>query len=457
LLLSRKFLSLLGVSVLALNLISCASVAPHARLLTAERPKDEAFRSELKKELSTFNVSIGASASELGDTLNRVVGKELYNGSTKTLGLTARVLRNGPIVVGAADNFLQLTVPISLSLSYGMFETPTVTTKLKFKLSAKVTPDWKFNIQAYYLGLSDALAEELKLGPISIKPRGMMEAITQPVQRNLSELIGRKLNEKFSLRAEVTKVWNAAYKPILLDKNYHAWLQVTPHELLLYPLYAGNNQLQVSVGVKSYAEVVVGPEPPARAPRPLPNLTLATGTDKSFRVALNTDLFYRDILDIAAPLLLNKEFNSDGKSVVLKQLDLYGNGDRLMVKVETTGSLDGVFYLTCRPVFNSQTNQFSVEDLDFELQSKSLLLQSADWFLHGTIRDSIREKLNLDLTQRLTQARELASKSMAHVSIGDNLYLTGTVKTVKVNDVMVQRDKISIQVYTEGETAIVLH
>lgn len=35
--------------------------------------------------------------------------------------------------------------------------------------------------------------------------------------------------------------------------------------------------------------------------------------------------------------------------------------------------------------------------------------------------------------------------------------LNGSIKTIKLNDVMVQRDKISIQVYTEGETGIVFH
>ena len=453
----KKSLSLLGVAVLALNLISCAGGSPRAGLLTAERPKDEAFRTQLKQEISSLNVSIEASAGELSDTLNRMVGKELYNGSTKSFGGTAKVLRNGPIVVGAADNFLQLTIPVSVSFSYGMFETVPITSKLKFKLAAKVTPDWKLSVDARYLGLSDGLAEDLRIGPISIKPRSMMDGITQPVQRTLSELISRKLNEMLPLKAEVSKVWIAAYKPILLDKGFHAWLQVTPRELLLYPLYAQNNQLKVSVGLKSYAEVVVGPEPPARAPAALPNLTLANGADKSFRVAVNTDLFYTDILDIAAPLLLNKELGSDGKSIVLKRLELNGNGDRLLVKVETTGTVDGIFYLTCRPVFNQQSNVFSVEDVDFDLQSKSLLLQSASWLLHGTIRDTIREKLNMDLSQRLVQAREMAGKAVAHQKLADNLFLTGNVKTVKVNDVMVQRDRISIQVYAEGETAIVLH
>lgn len=456
----KETVSLLGLTMFALATISCASVnsgTPVVASLTAERPNDKVLRSELKKELSSLNITVEASAIELGDNLNRMIPRELYRGSTKTKRLSADILRNGPIVISTAGNHLFLTIPISMSLSYGIFETPAVATKLKFKLNARVTPDWKVVAEVYYTGMSDLLAEDVGIGSLSIKPRSIIEGITQPVQQMLSDLISRKLNEKFPLKTQVAKVWNGAQKPILLDNKLKAWLRITPQEVLLYPLYAQNNQFKLSVGLISFAELVLGPEPPSLPPTPLPNLKLVNGTEKTFRVALHTDLFYKEILKIASPLLLNKELGSDGKSVILKELDMYGNGDRLTIKVATTGSLDGIIYLSCRPVFNPQTNLFSVEDMDFDIKTQSLLMQSADWFLHSTIRNSIQEKLNVNLTQRLDQVRELARKAMERVRLAENVYLAGRINTMNLNDVMVQKDKISIQLYTEGETTIVFH
>ena len=113
----------------------------------------------------------------------------------------------------------------------------------------------------------------------------------------------------FPLKSQIAKVWNAAQKPVLLDKNYNAWLKLTPREVMLSPLYAQNNRIKLSVGINSFAELVVGPEPAAQPPVPLPNLKLVNTFDRNFRIALNADLFYRDILNIASPLLLNKEFD----------------------------------------------------------------------------------------------------------------------------------------------------
>lgn len=448
---TKKTVQPFALVLLVLTLSACSGVK---QSLTAERPKDETCRTVLKKEMSSLNVPIEVSTDELGKALNQTLRKELYKGSTTTRGLSADIVRNGPIVVSAADNFLYFTLPISMTLSYGMFETPATSLKLRFKANARITPDWRLNTEIYYLGLTDLLAEEIGIGPLAIKPRSIVEGITQPVQRMLSDLISKKINDMFPLKSQIAMVWNAAQKPVLLDRNYNAWLKLTPREIMLNPLYAQNNRVRLSVGINSFAEVVVGPEPAAQPPLPLPNLKLVNALDKDFRIAMNADLFYKDILKIASPLLLNREFDSDGKTVVIKGLDLYGNGDRLVVKVETQGALDGVFYLTGKPGFDPRTNIFSVEDVDFDMQSQSLLVQSADWFLHGTIKNMIQEKLNVDLTQRLEQSREMARKAIAQVQLVDHVLLKGSIKTLKLSDVLVQKDKISIQVYTEGESAI---
>ena len=449
----RKTALPLVLAAVVITLSACSGVK---QSLTAERPRDEAFRTTLKKDLSSINVPIETSAEEISRALNQSIRKELYKGSTKVRGLTvtADVLKNGPIVVSAADDFLYFTVPITMKLGYSMFETQAIPFKLKFKANARISPDWKLNAEIYYVGLSDLLAEEIGIGPISIKPRSIVEGVTQPVQKVLSDLISWKLNEMFPLKSQVAKVWNTAYKPVLVDRTYSAWLKLTPLEIMLFPLSAQNNKIRLSVGINSYADLVVGPEPAPQTPAPVPNLKLVNTFDRSFRIALHTDLFYKDILKIVSPLLLNKEFTSDGRTIVIKSLDLYGNGEKIVVKVETKGALDGVIYLTGRPRFDLKTNIFSVEDVDFDLQSQDLLLQSADWFLHGTIRSKIQEKLSLDLTQRVEQTREMARKAIAQVQLADHVLLKGSIKALNFSDLMVQKDSISIQVYTEGESAI---
>jgi hypothetical protein len=439
-----------SVVLLAAVLCSCAG-----KPLVAERPKDEGFRMELKKELSTINVPVEASTDELARALNQSISSELYRGSANSGGLNAILVRNGNISISASENSLFVTLPIAMSLSYRVFETPSIPLKLKFRIKAEVTPDWRLKTDVSYIGLSDLLAEDMKIGFLSFKPRKIVDDLVSPLQQKLSGQISQKINEQFHLKNEVATVWNMAHKPILMEKGFNAWLKLTPSEVMLYPLYAHDNRVKLSVGISTFAEMVVGPEPASQPPQPLPDLRLVNSFDRTFRIALNTDLYYSDLRPIAEKLLLNKTFVSDGRSFTVRDFELYGNGDRLVVKLQTEGALDGIIYLTARPAFNSATNIFSLEDVDFDMQTRSLLLKSADWLLHGTIREMIHEKLNLNLTERLEKTRLMACKSLERLPLTDAVFMRGDIKALRFNDMVVQKNKVSVQVYAEGETAVV--
>ena len=197
---------LIALFFFTLMLCSCAGVTP----LTAERPRDEAFRTVLRKEASTLNIPLEASTDDIARVLNQTVRKQLYKGSTTTSGVAVDVVRNGQIAVSASDNFLYVTLPIAMSLSYGMFETQTIPLRLKFKATAGITADWRVHTEIYYLGLSDLLADDVGIGPLSFKPRSIVEGITQPVQRMLSDLLAQKINDLFPLKIQVASVWSRA-------------------------------------------------------------------------------------------------------------------------------------------------------------------------------------------------------------------------------------------------------
>jgi hypothetical protein len=74
--------------------------------------------------------------------------------------------------------------------------------------------------------------------------------------------------------------------------------------------------------------------------------------------------------------------------------------------------------------------------------------------LHGSIRSMIQEKLNMNLSGQLEQSRTLAGKALSRMQLADHMVLKGSIKDMKFNDMIVQKDKISIQVFTEGESTI---
>src|SRR6185369_13768930 len=82
----RKTALPLVLAAVVITLSACSGVKPS---LTADRPREEAFRTTLKKEISTINVPIETSSEEIAKTLNQSIRKDLYKGSAGTKGLSA--------------------------------------------------------------------------------------------------------------------------------------------------------------------------------------------------------------------------------------------------------------------------------------------------------------------------------------------------------------------------------
>lgn len=403
---------------------------------------------------SSINVSIEASTADLAGIVNQSLPKELYKGQGG-LGTSVNVSRTGPVAVSAADGFIHFTVPVQLKFSYAMYESLPLRAALKFKAKPNVTPDWRIKTELYYTGLSENLAETLKVGPLSLKPRSLVENIAQPVQRLLAPIIDRKINDSLQLQAKVSQLWLNAFSPKLVSKEFSAWLKLTPDKVVMSPLLAANNRIHLAIGVITGAEITVGPQPAAAPVKALPPVQQLTGFDKSFHVNLPTDIFFTDLVSALKPVLLEKTFGEDRK-ITIKELNLRGEDGRLVVVLDATGDFNGQLTVFAKPVYDAQKNSLSFQDVDFDTKNAGVLITAGSWLFSSKIRDTIKSKLDSSIVEQLETARVKASSALSSVQIAEHVKLSGAVKSLAVGETVVLNDRLSLHVIAQGESSVTL-
>ncbi len=403
---------------------------------------------------SSINLSVETTAADLAAMINRSMPKELYKGEGG-MGTTVTVLRTGPVAVTAADNFVYLTLPVQLTLSYALYESYPFRAGLRFKAKVDVTPDWHLKTELYYTGLSDNLADTFELGPLSLKPKSMVENITQPVQRLLAPIVDSKVNESVQLRAKVASLWQNAFSPKLVSKEFSAWLRLVPEKVVMSPLMTANNKVRLAIGVITAAEVTVGPKPAAAPVRPLPPVQHLPAFDKSFHVRLGADIFYADLVAALDPVLLDKTFGSDRK-ITVKSFNLKGEEGRLVVALTATGDFDGELTVLARPVYNPGNNTLTFEDVDFDTRNAGWLTTAGSWLFSSTIRSTIKEKLDAAVVEQLEKARLKATSALSSVQIGEHARLAGAVASLSLGEASVLNDRLSVNVVAQGETSVTL-
>jgi hypothetical protein len=403
---------------------------------------------------SVVNLSVDATTADLSRILNQALQKDLYKGSGG-LGTSLEILRTGPAVITAANDFIYLSLPVQLSFGYGMFTTVPLKADLRFKAKISATADWWLKTELYYSGFSDGLVDTLKLGPITLKPRSMAEGATQSIQKLLAPIINTKINEAIMLREKITPVWQSAFTPVLVDKKFSAWLKLAPEKVVLGQLLANNNKLHLSVGLVTAAEITVGPKPTAMPARPLPSAQLLTAVDNRFHIRLGTDIFFTDFVTALNPLLLNQTFG-DEKKITVKGFDLKGEDGKLLITLKSVGDFNGDLTLIAKPVYNPQLNLLSFENVDFDTKNAGFLISVGSWLFSGTIRDTIKEKLNSSIVTELEKARLKASAALANVPLGQQILLSGAVNSLTLGESTVTDDRLSVQVVVEGVSRISL-
>lgn len=403
---------------------------------------------------SSINLSVVTSAADLAAIINQSLQKELYKGQGG-LGSTVTVLRNGPISVTANDDFVYLTVPVQMTLSNAIYESIPLRAGLRFKARVSVTPDWRLKTELYYTGLSDNLANSFNLGPLSLNPKSMVDNISQPVQRLLAPIIDSKVNDSIQLRTKIAPFWKNAFTPILVSKEFNAWLKLTPEKIVMSPLLTANNQIKLTIGVITGAEIIVGPKPVAAPVKALPPVQQLPAFDKSFHIQLVSNIYFADLVTALNPVLLNQTFGDD-KKITIKSFNLKGEDGRLVVALNATGDFDGELTLFAKPVYNAQNNLLTFENVDFDTKNAGWLIGAGSWLFSSTIRSTIKSKLDSTIVEQLEKARLKASKALSSVKLADHANLTGSVNSLTLGDAAVLNDRLTVDVIASGETSVSL-
>ncbi|MBL0224835.1 MAG: DUF4403 family protein [Geobacteraceae bacterium] len=403
---------------------------------------------------STLNLSITTTATDLAALINRSLPNKLYEGQGM-LGTTVIVTRTGPVGVTAADDYINLYVPVQLVFSNTFSQSYPLPAGLRFKVRLQVTADWRIVTELIYTGLSEGLADTIKLGPLSLKPKGAVEGITQPVQRYLAPIIDAKVNDAVRLREKVAPIWAGAFAPVLVSKEYNTWLKLTPERVAMSPIRATDNQVRLALGLVAGAELIVGPKPEGAPPRPLPPVRVTSTIDKGFHLQLGVEIRFADLLAALQPVLIDKTFGTDRK-VTVKAFSLKGIEGRLAVCLTTTGAFEGELTILAKPVYNPAENTLTFEEVDFDTRDAGWLVTTGSWLFGSGIRGTIKDKLDSAVAGQLAEARRKADAKLASVRITDRVTLSGTLSGLSPGPATVYDDRLTLQVTARGETGISL-
>ncbi len=297
-----------------------------------------------------------------------------------------------------------------------------------------------------------------------IVPISLAKELQKAVDELAPKLADKALDavrDKMPIRKHVEAVWLAMFKPTKISANPDTYVLLTPRKIRLEGLrFDDREYLVVRLAVDGLVQTIVADQPLEGAkPTPLPDLVQEPAIDPKFHVLLPVGVELSAINPKLTELMAKSRIElEEGNFVLIKELSLFSEGESLFARLKIEGEnakestrVTGTVFLKCGLAVSTDPPVLRLKDVDFCVESQSLLIESAAWLRKDVIARKLEEKVQIDLTRHLTKLRNEFNSRYASLDAGPFLKVALHLDTVGFQGAKVSDNFIIVGFDISGE------
>ncbi|MBI3718682.1 MAG: DUF4403 family protein [Sphingobacteriales bacterium] len=282
--------------------------------------------------------------------------------------------------------------------------------------------------------------------------------ITKTVMDQLKlELDSAKINlmdtlSKMNLRSQFQNIWDKLNS----GQNLYGlgYLKMNPEKIRISSLIADNDTISLSVGLS--ARPIISSVKPADTKTPIPNIS-DFKQRSGFNLFLDAQLDYDSLSNIVTSRM--KGYRMDisqvpQKYVIVESVKIYGDGkDKLILGVEFSGSNSGMMYFIGKPVYDKATGILEIKNLDYDLKTKNLFLNTAKWLFDKKILNALNKHSKFEIANYINNLLPQLNQQLNR-EVYKGIFTTGKMETLQVTDLLPATGVFILRCNAKGELAM---
>ena len=423
------------------------------------RPMEKYVQQEIEERQSTLNIPLKINIKELEASVNQQLPDPLYNDDTMDDGDNLMIVarKKEPITLGIDSQMVTYRVPLILDIKYNIGITNVNATgeiALNFKTGFQIKENWELETSTILEDYQWLRTPRVKLAGVSLPVGFIGNIIINRSREILTYSIDEQVRTNFNFKDIIEETWKNMFDPMQVSEEYNAWLSINPLDIGMTQIETDKDTLISTIIVQSQPKISLGAKPDATNWRPLPLFQYRDFQSEDFTLYLNTEVSYQEAERIAKEQIVGESYSSGNRSVVVEDIELYGQDGKLVVNTKLSGSYDGSIYLKGEPVFNKNKNTIDIRKLDFTLDTKNFLVRSAGWLLKSTIKKQIQENLNFLLDYNMTEMENQIQSQLSEYPLNDGVKLNGQLGELNISDAYLTPNGIRVFLSINGKLGV---
>uniref|UniRef100_UPI00404ADB48 DUF4403 family protein n=2 Tax=Flavobacterium TaxID=237 RepID=UPI00404ADB48 len=262
------------------------------------------------------------------------------------------------------------------------------------------------------------------------------------------------IDSSCDFKPQVLSVLEKLSTPFLTNEQYEAWFKMVPIELYVTEAKLEKTKITMNMGLKCNMQTMVGQEPNNNFEAKKIILKPVTSIPNKTTVSVVAVSTYESASKIVTKNFNGQEFASGSRKIVVQKVDLWEKDGKMIIALDISGSINGTIYLTGIPNYNQITKEIYFDQMDYVLNTKNILMKSANWLMQGTILKKIQESCRYSIKSNLEEGKKSMNPYLSNYSPMKGVFVNGTLNDFEFEKVEITDKAIIAFITTSGKMSI---
>ena len=295
----------------------------------------------------------------------------------------------------------------------------------------------------------------IRLLGIQINITGLAEKILKNRRAEIEKAIDQAVHDELKLDKEVAKVWRDLQKPLRISKSPgEVWLMPKPFSVAVAPVEGNAHELIIPLRIAFRVGTHIGTEPTLDKLEPLPRLMRRERVTDQSSLHVLSFVAYSDINRILHKTIVEKKPGLPGGRLRIEDAEVMGGGTSLIMKTKIKGLMNGTLYFRGQPHYDTLTNTLRIQQVDYDVETKETLLETADWLLHDNLRDTLQSALVIPLQKGITELPGKIEQAFARGGAGKKTALDIDSFRLVPRKIVIRPDGVQVLIHVDSKVKI---
>ena len=374
------------------------------------------------------------------------------------------VWKTAPIKFSEENGLLKSIVPIKVNAHYkygtsalgmDMYDTREFDLNAVVTLTSKVgLSNWKMTtattIESFDWQESPTMTVAGKKVSISYLVNPAMKYFKAKIEKKLDESLGKISDFKPQVLSALEKLST----PLLTSEKYETWFKLVPQELYVTDAVLSKKQITMAMGLKCAMQTVVGEKPKSSFNKEAIVLKAVKQMPDNVSAAVAAVSTFENASKIITKNFQGQEFTSGKRKVTVQKVDLWSKDNKVIIALAMSGSINGTIYLTGIPNYNAVTKEIYFDQMSYVLDTKSVLMRTANWLAEGYILKKIQESCRYSIKENLEEGKKNLQPYLNNYSPMPGVFVNGTVNDFEFEKVEITNN--ALIAFIKGSGAVSL-